>query len=110
MARSDDGGSTWAANWTAHDLPDPYCEGSILANSTAGSVIFANPSSHSRANFSLHQSFDDGSTWPAHRVVYAGGGAYSDIAFTRNGSVAVLFEKDNYNTVAFGVVPMPLGA
>ena len=25
---------------------------------------------------------------------------YNDIAFTRNGSVAVLFEKDNYNTVA----------
>ena len=110
MARSDDGGSTWAANWTARDLPDPYCEGSILSNAAAGSVLFANPSSHVRANFSLHQSFDDGSTWPVHHIVYGGGSAYSDIAFTRNGSVAVLFEKDNYNTVAFGVVPMPLGA
>ena len=38
-------------------------------------------------------------------VVYAGGAAYSDLTFTRNGSVAVLFEKDNYNSVAFGVVP-----
>ena len=77
MARSDDGGSTWAANWTARDLPDPYCEGSILSNAAAGSLLFANPSSHVRANFSLHQSFDDGSTWPVHHVVYGGGSAYS---------------------------------
>ena len=28
FARSDDGGASWAANWSAGpDLPDPYCEG-----------------------------------------------------------------------------------
>ena len=34
FARSDDGGATWAANWSATEteLPDPYCEGSILAD------------------------------------------------------------------------------
>ena len=41
-------------------------------------------------------------------MVYPGDAAYSDLAFTRNGSVAVLFEKDNYNTMSFSVVDVPL--
>ena len=57
-----------------------------------------------RANFSVHTSYDGGSSWP-ESVVYAGGAAYSDLTFTRNGSVAVLFEKDNYNSVALAWCP-----
>lgn len=103
FARSDDGGQTWAANWTAYDLPDPYCEGSLLSSPSTNKVFFGNPSSRSRANFSVHTSLDGGRTWPESVVVYPGGAAYSDMTFTRNGSVAVLFEKDNYNTVTFAV-------
>ena len=107
MARSDDGGATWAANWTAFDLPDPYCEASVLSDG-AGGLFFGNPSHPGhRLNYSVHQSLDGGRTWPQSVVVYPGDAAYSDMAFTRNGSIAVLFEKDNYNTVAFGVVPLP---
>ena len=112
FARSDDGGQTWAANWSAGtQLPDPYCEGSMVGDAASGTLYFANPSnSRHRANFSIHASLDGGNTWPLSQVVYPGGGAYSDMAFTQNGSVAILFEKDNYNTVAFGVVPLPLQA
>ena len=111
FARSDDGGATWAANWSAGEgtstpLPDPYCEASVLGDPGRGVVYFGNPSNaRYRANFSVHTSYDGGSSWPESVVVYAGGAAYSDLTFTRNGSVAVLFEKDNYNSVAFGVVP-----
>ncbi len=110
FARSDDGGATWAANWSAGaDLPDPYCEASILGEPSSGALYFGNPSNgRSRANFSIHVSHDGGRTWPTSTVVYPGGAAYSDLAFTRNGSLAVLFEKDGYNSVAFGVVPLPL--
>ena len=49
---------------------------------------------------------------PASTVVYAGDAAYSDSAFTRNGSVAVFFEKGwggfPYRSVAFAVVPPPV--
>ena len=32
FARSDDGGASWAANWSAGaDLPDPYCEAALLS-------------------------------------------------------------------------------
>ena len=108
FARSDDGGATWAANWSAHDLPDPYCDASILSDPGLhnGTVWFANPSNaRSRVNFSLHASADQGRTWDRSFVVYPGGSAYSDVAYMPNGSIAVLFEKDNYNTVAFGIVP-----
>eukprot|EP00947_MAST-08B_sp_MAST-8B-sp1_P004166 g4166.t1 len=112
FARSDDGGASWAANWSAGvELPDPYCEGSILSDPTVedGAVFFGNPSSHGRYNMSVHVSRDGGRSWPQSVVVYPGGSAYSDMAFTRNKTaVAVLFEKDNYNTVAFGILPLPL--
>ena len=43
--------------------------------------------------------------------MYPGDAAYSDMAFTRNGSVAVLLEKgfggNPYLSVAFGVIPVP---
>ena len=52
-----------------------------------------------------------GRTWPRSTIVYPGDAAYSDMAFTRNGSVAVLFEKgyggNPYVSVAFGVLPVP---
>jgi len=114
FARSDDGGATWAANWSAYDLPDPYCEASLLSspNRSNGAVLFANPSHKGRRlNMSLHRSDDGGRTWPHSTVVFAGDSAYSDMAYTRNGSVALFFERGGggnpYVSVAFGVVPVP---
>lgn len=104
FARSDDGGASWAANWSATDLRDPYCEGSLVSDAVADRLYFGNPSSSRRANFSVHRSHDGGLTWPEATVVYPGGSAYSDMTFLRNGSLAVLFEKDNYNTLSFAVV------
>lgn len=104
FARSDDGGATWAANWSATDLPDSYCEGSLLSGDD-GVVYFANPSATGRWNMSVHRSTDGGRSWPVSTQIYAGSSAYSDLAFLRNGSVGVLFERDNYGAIAFGVAP-----
>ena len=105
FARSDDGGQTWAANWSAADLPDPYCEASITA-ADDGTLFFANPSNaRGRYNLSVHLSTDSGLTWPQSAVFYPGGAAYSDIQLMSDGSVAVVFERDNYNTIAFGILP-----
>ena len=119
FARSDDGGATWAANWSASaaSLPDPYCEGSLLSEPARlpKTMLFANPSHAGphRLNFSVHASKDGGLSWPYHSVVFPGDSAYSDMALTRNGSVAVLFEKGGggnpYLSVAFGVLPVPTG-
>lgn len=36
--------------------------------------------------------------------VYPGGAAYSDMAMLKNGSIAVFFEKDGYNTLSFAAI------
>ena len=56
----------------------------------------------------MHASHDGGRSWPQSLVVYHGYSAYSDMSLTRDGNLAVLFEKDGYNSVAFGIVPLPL--
>lgn len=114
FARSDDGGHSWAANWSAGgDLPDPYCEASLISDPASGLLFFGNPSnSRERANFSVHTSRDGGRTWPDSFVVYPGGAAYSDMSLigNRRDKIAIFFEKDNYATVAFGVVSPPAPA
>ena len=52
----------------------------------------------------VHTSLDGGRTWPKATVVYPGGAAYSDMVMLKNGSLAVLLEKDNYNTISFAVI------
>ena len=106
FARSDDGGHSWAANWSSTDLPDPYCEGAIQSDPRRGLTYFGNPSSHSRANYSVHVSSDGGRTWPTGRALYPGGAAYSDLSFTRGGRLAFLFERNNYAHLAFGTTDL----
>ena len=108
FARSDDGGATWAANWSFFEdkLPGGYCEGSIISDAD-GAVYFGHPGmlhSGARANYTVHKSLDGGRTWPHATVVYPGGSAYSDMALLRNGSIGVFFEKDNYNTLSFATI------
>ena len=104
FARSDDGGASWAANWSAVDLVDSYCEASLLGDPDRGLLHFVNPSSHRRDNLSVHVSSDGGRTWPKSAVLYPNGAAYSDASWTRKRELAFLFERDNYNTVAFGTI------
>ena len=79
-----------------------------MVSDSAGVLYFGNPSSHGRYNYTIHKSVDGGRSWPIAEVVYPGGAAYSDLAFTRNGSLAYFFEKDTYNTLTFGVLPLPM--
>jgi sialidase-1 len=111
FARSDDGGASWAANWSAgSDLPDPYCEASVVASPDRSTLFFANPSDpKERGNFSIHRSTDGGRSWPASRVLYPGGAAYSDVSLARGGAaLGFLFERDNYRFVAFGTTPLEM--
>ena len=107
FARSDDGGATWAANWSATDLPDPYCEASIVADVDRSSLYFGNPSNpRARGNFSVHHSTDGGITWPTSSIIYPGPAAYSDMSTTRDGRLGFLFERNNYRYISFGSVPL----
>jgi len=63
LATSADGGETWTAPAPAAALPDPHCQGAMLASST-GDIFFSNADdASSRANGTLKASQDGGATW-----------------------------------------------
>ena len=81
-------------------------EASLVASRTGSTLYLANPSNaRSRGNFSAHASTDSGRTWPRSKILYPGLAAYSDACVTANGSLAFLFERDNYRYVSFGTTP-----
>ena len=104
---SRDGGATWSA--TQHDvaLIEPTCQASILRHPNDGDaardvLLFSNPGTTAgRSNGVVRLSRDDGQTWPASRVLYPGGFAYSCLASLADGSIGCLFERDDYKTITF---------
>lgn len=104
FARSDDGGASWAANWSffESELPGSYCEGSIVTD-TEGAVYYGHADGR-RVNYTVHKSTDGGRSFPKATVVYPGGSGYSDLALLKNGSLGIFFEKDGYNTLSFAVI------
>lgn len=112
FSRSTDGGDTWSALFrfdatSPTPVPDPTCQGSIFrlsttAESDANRLIHASPAStSSRVAMTLRMSRDEGASWPVARRVYAGGSAYSALARLPDGDIALLFEKDGYQSIDF---------
>lgn len=65
-------------------------------------LLFSNPASSTRReNLTVRASFDDGATWSADRVIYPGPSAYSTLTELDDGTIGLLFEKDEYAKVAF---------
>lgn len=106
-ALSRDGGETWST--TQHDatLIEPTCQASILRHPGGGDpaedvLLFSNPGTQTgRTNGVVRLSRDDGKTWPASRVLFPGGFAYSCLASLPDGALGCLFERDGYQAIAF---------
>ena len=92
FARSTDGGLTWTDQRFADDLPDPGCQGSLLA--TGRGLLFSNPASATvaRAHLTVRRSGDGGLTWNTARELHAGPSAYSSLAELPDGRLACLYE------------------
>jgi len=98
-----DGGKTWTKTKFDKRLPEPSCQGSIIALKSKSSTQFitawpSNPKG--RTQLRVHVSSDGCKTWPISKVAYAGGSAYSDLAVTKDGVVLLAFEKDSYRTIS----------
>ena len=103
---SSDGGNTWTRTKFDKRLPEPSCQGSIVRVSRKkGSggrnrIVAAWPSKPTaRTHIKVHLSYDECRTWPVSKVVYTGGGAYSDLGVNGRGEVLLAFEKDAYRTI-----------
>jgi sialidase-1 len=104
---SRDGGQTWSATQHHPALVEPVCQASILRHPGAEDpaqdiFLFSNPASQTgRTNGAVRLSRDDGKTWPASRVIYPGGFAYSCLASLPDGAVGCLFERDGTKKISF---------
>lgn len=111
FSRSEDGGITWGAPYSALAnppvIPDPACQASLFRltttnNSNASRLVSANAASSSaRVAMTLRLSYDEGVTWPVSNLVYAGSSAYSAVTALANGDIGLLFEIDNYTRIDF---------
>lgn len=103
---SDNGGKTWTELQHHPDLPCPMCQGSVIRDySKPKRLIHANPGTSSgRKKMTLRISEDSGKTWKRSKLIHRSSSAYSDIALTSAGDVAVLYEGGHSNYAKEGII------
>jgi len=109
IAWSRDGGLTWTAPRHDDALVCPVCQASVLEipgqkQGESRLVLFANPASTSRVKLTVRLSRDEGTTWPAGRILHTGPAAYSDLVLLPDGGIGCLYERGAehaYETITF---------
>ena len=115
VAISSSGGAQWDTAYFDHRLPDPVCEGTILAvgkRKGKNILAFCNAADTAhRDNLTLRISFDEGKTWKKNIVVdkappkeERNHTAYSDIVKLGKKEIGVLYERDGYSEIVFTTV------
>ena len=109
-ALSRDGGTTWVEQKFDTQLPEPRCQGALLAVENRGEklLLFTNPADgKSRVNMTLSVSRDQGINWNQKIPIYQSYAAYSDLVELDNGDVFILFEaglESAYESINYHVV------
>ena len=111
MAFGPDGMTRWTRPVFDEQLKEPICMASLCRLSEKGKqgrnrLLFANPDNllrhgkegapgtmRDRKNLTVKLSYDEGKTWPAAKVLYAGPSAYSALAVLPGGTVGCLYER-----------------
>lgn len=104
---SKDQGKTWQSEPDI-SLIDPGCNAAILGYTTSKGgyrLLFSNLyHPKKRKHLTLRSSADFGKSWTKPKTVYKGASAYSDMTLLSNGAVGLIFEKDDYQEIAFVVL------
>lgn len=107
VAVSPNGVSNWTKIELNTDLPDPFCQGSIVSYDEE-TLLFSNCNSitsqteNDRKNLTIRYSNDDGITWSEGTVVYAEDCMYSDIA-VYNDTIYVIYEEGYYDGLSLNL-------
>lgn len=109
VATSHDGGRTLSEMRGDRTLVEPPAQASLLRLSAdeahdRNRLLFANPASAKRERLTVRVSYDEGTTWPAGRVVHEGPAAYSSLAVLPDLSIGLLFERGDrspYEKITF---------
>lgn len=97
VATSHDGGLTWAKIETINEIPEVYCQLSVLHYNKDGveKVMLLNPSGPGRKNGKVYLGVvQEGGAirWDHSKLLQNGDFAYSDIVQLPNGSFAAIYE------------------
>lgn len=100
FARSTDGGQSWTAPELSTTLPDPGCNGDILAYTHPDTgrkfllhTVPDNPAD--RLDVSVFASADQGSTWHKLTTVCPASSSYSSMTLAPDGSLGVFTEEES---------------
>lgn len=104
VARSFDGGESWTVMKDDPVLIEPIrgCQASLFvftdtSTSDKNRLLFTNPASLRRNNFTVQMSYDEGKTWPVVRQLHGGFSAYSSLTVLPDKTIGCLYEGgDNY--------------
>jgi sialidase-1 len=99
--RSLDGGLTLSELAPDQELPDPSDNGSLTTLSNGELICTHNHDSHLRMNTVIKKSQDGGNSWSKALVLEKGSSAYSTACELKDGSIAVLFERNAYVELVF---------
>jgi sialidase-1 len=106
---SKDGGVSWGPLIDT-ELPDPSCQGSVLAGPKAGKngfypLYLSNVANSSdRRGLTIRTSYDGGATWPESRHIEEGFSAYSDIAILDEHHLACYYEAGGAEQKPYGEI------
>ncbi|MGF1577779.1 MAG: exo-alpha-sialidase [Gemmataceae bacterium] len=114
MAVSQNGGKSWGKVYLDEALDTPVCQASIQRYSwpeekekgSKSRILFSSPKGRSRSRLTVWLSYDEGETWPVHRLIYKGAAAYSNLVVMPNGQIGVLYEKDGYRRISLAMFPL----
>ena len=112
FARSGNGGQSWDEVRFDKNLPDPVCEGSLLAIRDKIVAFSNNADQTNRNNLTLRISFDEGKTWTKKILVDGIENpkstedftAYSDIVLIDKNRIGILYEKEDYKKIVFKII------
>lgn len=111
IAISNNAGQKWDTTYFDHKLPDPVCQGSILSLGKNTVAVCNDADTSRRNNLTVRESFDAGKTWSINNNIakapegYRGDfSAYSDIVAIPGKRIGVLYERNNYQEIAFTTV------
>lgn len=113
VTTSPDGATKWSRPHFDNALLEPICMASMVQLSEhplQNPIIFANPHNLSRAdqkevpgksrdrkNLAVKLTYNEGVSWPLHRVLESGPSGYSDLAVTPDGRILCFYERGSTN-------------
>jgi len=95
LAVSENDGVSFSHFRLEKNLPDPCCQGAMLAVEAGGEQVILCSNSASpteRVNLSIHESHDGGETWSEGCLVSDKCTAYSDLTEPKAGQIGILYE------------------